>query len=122
MIVSTSRFFPLANLTEYLMSTIDGTMPLKELNSAEVRLLSTRFYALAIITSFALTSGPSEVLSVLESHTLHDSNSLLAFERNLEEIHVTGAHLEKKRTRLQTYTNISQEFYSKAGDDVTDYT
>ncbi|GJW79491.1 MAK10-like protein [Tanacetum coccineum] len=34
----------------------------------------------------------------------------LAFGRHLEEIHVTWAHLEKKRTRLQTYTNISQEF------------
>nr|GEW10374.1 S-adenosyl-L-homocysteine hydrolase [Tanacetum cinerariifolium] len=29
---------------------------------------------------------------------------------HLEEIHVTLAHLKKKRTRLQTYTNISQEF------------
>ncbi|GKB28638.1 hypothetical protein Tco_0868039 [Tanacetum coccineum] len=28
----------------------------------------------------------------------------LVFERHLEEIHVTWAHLEKKRTRLQTYT------------------
>ncbi|GJS52597.1 hypothetical protein Tco_0625959 [Tanacetum coccineum] len=39
MIVPTSRFFPSANSTEYLMSTVDVTMPLKELNSAEVRLL-----------------------------------------------------------------------------------
>ncbi|GKB82103.1 hypothetical protein Tco_0948998 [Tanacetum coccineum] len=37
MIVPSSRFFPSSNTTEYLMSTIDGTMPLKELNSAEVR-------------------------------------------------------------------------------------
>ncbi|GJT86536.1 putative ribonuclease H-like domain-containing protein [Tanacetum coccineum] len=34
----------------------------------------------------------------------------LAFGRHLEELHVTWAHLEKKRTRLQTYTNIAQEF------------
>ncbi|GKD71231.1 hypothetical protein Tco_1325321 [Tanacetum coccineum] len=33
-----------------------------------------------------------------------------AFGRHLEEIHVTWAHLEKKQTRLRTYTNISQEF------------
>ncbi|GJX78901.1 hypothetical protein Tco_0327050 [Tanacetum coccineum] len=33
-----------------------------------------------------------------------------AFGRHLEEIHVTWAHLEKKRTRLRTYTNIAQEF------------
>ncbi|GJW75635.1 hypothetical protein Tco_0135005 [Tanacetum coccineum] len=30
--------------------------------------------------------------------------------RHLEEIHVTYAHLEKKRTRLRTCTNIAQEF------------
>ncbi|GJT10661.1 putative reverse transcriptase domain-containing protein [Tanacetum coccineum] len=34
----------------------------------------------------------------------------LTFGRHLEEIHVTWAHLEKKWTRLRTYTNISQEF------------
>ncbi|GKC67893.1 hypothetical protein Tco_1100491, partial [Tanacetum coccineum] len=33
-----------------------------------------------------------------------------AFGRHLEEIHVTWAHLEKKQTRLRTYTNIPQEF------------
>ncbi|GKC37381.1 hypothetical protein Tco_1049765, partial [Tanacetum coccineum] len=51
-------------------------MPPKGLNSAGVRLLSASFYVLAIIASFALTLGPSEVLSVRESHDLHDSNSL----------------------------------------------
>ncbi|GJX42241.1 retrovirus-related pol polyprotein from transposon TNT 1-94 [Tanacetum coccineum] len=33
-----------------------------------------------------------------------------AFGRHLEEIHVTWAHLEKKRTILRTYINIAQEF------------
>ncbi|GJV77042.1 putative nucleotidyltransferase, ribonuclease H [Tanacetum coccineum] len=33
-----------------------------------------------------------------------------AFGRHLEELHVTWTHLEKKQTRLQTYTNIDQEF------------
>nr|GEV42528.1 reverse transcriptase domain-containing protein [Tanacetum cinerariifolium] len=75
MIVPTSRFFLSANSTEYLVSTVDGTMSLKELNSTKVRLLSSRFYVLTIITSLALTSGPSEVLSVRESHNLCDSNS-----------------------------------------------
>ncbi|GKD53966.1 hypothetical protein Tco_1287353, partial [Tanacetum coccineum] len=75
MIVPTSRFFPSANSTEYLVSTVDGKMPLKELNSVEVRLLSTRFHVLAIILSFTSTSGPSKVLSVRESHNLCDSNS-----------------------------------------------
>nr|GEX54473.1 hypothetical protein [Tanacetum cinerariifolium] len=34
----------------------------------------------------------------------------IAFGRHLEEIHVTWAHLEKKPTRLRTYTNISQDY------------
>ncbi|GKD13083.1 hypothetical protein Tco_1197490 [Tanacetum coccineum] len=34
----------------------------------------------------------------------------LAFGRHLEEIHVNWAHLEKKRTRLRTYNNISQDY------------
>ncbi|GKB39292.1 hypothetical protein Tco_0884234 [Tanacetum coccineum] len=33
-----------------------------------------------------------------------------SFGRHLEELHVTWSHLEKKQTRLQTYTNIDQEF------------
>ncbi|GJW89022.1 hypothetical protein Tco_0164362 [Tanacetum coccineum] len=74
MIVSTSMIFLSAISTEYLVSTVDGTMLLKELNSAEVRLLSTRFHVLAIIMSFASNSGPSKVLSIRESHNLRDSN------------------------------------------------
>ncbi|GJV02280.1 hypothetical protein Tco_1335849 [Tanacetum coccineum] len=65
-----------ANSTEYLMSTVDGTVPLKGLILADARFLSVRFHVLAIIMSFALASGPSEVLLVRESHHLHDSNSL----------------------------------------------
>ncbi|GJZ28669.1 hypothetical protein Tco_0573316 [Tanacetum coccineum] len=34
----------------------------------------------------------------------------LSFGRHLKELHVTLTHLEKKRTRLRTYTNIDQEF------------
>ncbi|GKF29972.1 hypothetical protein Tco_0096314 [Tanacetum coccineum] len=34
----------------------------------------------------------------------------LALGRHLEEIHMTWAHLEKKWTRLRTYTNISQDY------------
>ncbi|GJY26257.1 hypothetical protein Tco_0400983 [Tanacetum coccineum] len=33
-----------------------------------------------------------------------------AFGRHLEELHVTWAHLEKKRSRLRTYTNIYQDY------------
>ncbi|GKB08555.1 hypothetical protein Tco_0836867 [Tanacetum coccineum] len=66
MIVSTPLTFSSANFIEYLVSTVDGTKLLKELNSSNVRLLSTRFHVLALIMSFALTSGPSEVLPGLE--------------------------------------------------------
>ncbi|GJV06047.1 hypothetical protein Tco_1343703 [Tanacetum coccineum] len=66
----------LPNSTEYLVFMVDGMMLLKELNSAEVRVLSTRFHVLAIVLSFASTSGPSEVSSIRESHNLRDSNSL----------------------------------------------
>nr|GEV79758.1 hypothetical protein [Tanacetum cinerariifolium] len=37
-----------------------------------------------------------------------------SFGRHLEEIYMPWTHLEKKRTRLRTYTNISQEYAYKA--------
>ncbi|GJZ36909.1 hypothetical protein Tco_0583100 [Tanacetum coccineum] len=46
--ISIPMIFSSANSTEYLMSMVDGTMPLK---------------------------GPSIVLSIRESHNLRDSNS-----------------------------------------------
>ncbi|GJY39699.1 hypothetical protein Tco_0426063 [Tanacetum coccineum] len=33
---------------------------------------------------------------------------------HLEEIHVTWAHLEKERTRLQTYTKSKKKYYSQS--------
>ncbi|GJZ47845.1 hypothetical protein Tco_0601677, partial [Tanacetum coccineum] len=63
MLVSTSIILSLTISTEYLVSTVNGTMSLKGLILAEVRLLSTRFHVLALISSFALSSGPLEVLS-----------------------------------------------------------
>ncbi|GJR22897.1 hypothetical protein Tco_0971424 [Tanacetum coccineum] len=62
MIVSSPMIFLATNSTVYLVSTVDGTMLFKELNSAEMRFLLTRFHVLAIILSFALTLDPSEVL------------------------------------------------------------
>ncbi|GKC34811.1 hypothetical protein Tco_1047195, partial [Tanacetum coccineum] len=46
----------------------------------------------------------------------------LTFGRHLEEIHVTWAHLEKKRTRLRTNTKTLQDLVSEPRDDVTIYT
>ncbi|GKD31646.1 hypothetical protein Tco_1242424 [Tanacetum coccineum] len=73
--VSIPMTFPSANSIEYLVSIVDGTMSLKGQILAKVRLLSSRFHVLAIIASIALTSGPSEVTSVRESHNLHGSDS-----------------------------------------------
>ncbi|GJR08628.1 MAK10-like protein [Tanacetum coccineum] len=46
----------------------------------------------------------------------------LAFGRHLDEIHVTWAHLEKKRQDYEPTPTSLKNFYSKAGDGVTDYT
>ncbi|GJR13788.1 hypothetical protein Tco_0796440 [Tanacetum coccineum] len=75
MMVSIPKTFSSANSTEYLVSTVDGTVLLKGLILTGVRLLSTRFHVLVIIASIALTSGASEVSLVRESHNLRDSNS-----------------------------------------------
>ncbi|GJZ67209.1 hypothetical protein Tco_0630449 [Tanacetum coccineum] len=52
-----------------------------------------------------------------KTHLLEDKQfpSVGVFDEveGMEEIHVTWAHLEKKLTRLRTYTNISQEFLLK---------
>nr|GEW44382.1 MAK10-like protein [Tanacetum cinerariifolium] len=48
------------------------------------------------------------------------TSRFLALGWHLEEIHVTWAHLEKKQTRLQTYTKIQQEvLFSERGDGIT---
>ncbi|GJT67389.1 retrovirus-related pol polyprotein from transposon TNT 1-94 [Tanacetum coccineum] len=47
---------------------------------------------------------------VARLESIRNDEVYFAFGRHLEEIYVTWAHLEKKRTRLQTYTNIAQEF------------
>ncbi|GJW91371.1 hypothetical protein Tco_0168924 [Tanacetum coccineum] len=44
-------------------------------------------------------------------------DEVFSFGKHLEEIHMTWAHLEKKQTRLQTYTNIAH-----TGDGVTNTT
>ncbi|GJT01953.1 hypothetical protein Tco_0823122 [Tanacetum coccineum] len=46
----------------------------------------------------------------LSQNDLMNKIRYFSFGRHLEELHVTWAHLEKKRTRLRTYTNIDQEF------------
>ncbi|GKE04676.1 hypothetical protein Tco_1396694 [Tanacetum coccineum] len=63
MIVSTRMTFSSATSTEYLVYTVEGTMPHKGLILADARLLSARFYVLAITASLVLTPGPSGVLS-----------------------------------------------------------
>ncbi|GKF78788.1 hypothetical protein Tco_0234356 [Tanacetum coccineum] len=45
----------------------------------------------------------------------------LALGWHLEEIHLTLAHLEKKRTRLRLYTKIHEEKHSEHGDGISNY-
>ncbi|GJX70431.1 hypothetical protein Tco_0307602 [Tanacetum coccineum] len=59
----------------------------------------------------------SDSIKTTRAKTIEHITSLIAkmmryfsFGRHLEELHVTWAHLEKKQTRLRTYTNIDQEF------------
>ncbi|GJT14474.1 hypothetical protein Tco_0861516 [Tanacetum coccineum] len=120
MMVSIPMTFSSANSTEYLVSTVDRMMPLKELNSMKVRLLSTRFYVLVIISSFALTSGPSEVLSIRESHKSRDSISLKVkyIEGNLLDDHVSMikhfSRLEVEHFNLQLkYQDLKERFGNK---------
>ncbi|GKA18048.1 hypothetical protein Tco_0697885 [Tanacetum coccineum] len=54
--------------------------------------------------------APIEVEPQTIGVLIHRLMRNLAFGRHLEEIHVTWVHLEKKRTRLRTYTNISQDY------------
>ncbi|GJS91430.1 reverse transcriptase domain-containing protein [Tanacetum coccineum] len=82
--------FPSAGSMVYLVSKALGTMSLRRLNSADVGLLSTRFYVLAIIASFALTSGPLEVSSVQESTNLH--NSKLLKDKSIEGNLLISSH------------------------------
>ncbi|GJZ67091.1 putative reverse transcriptase domain-containing protein [Tanacetum coccineum] len=79
-----------ANFVVDLVSSAVGTMSLRWLNFADVRLLSTRFYVLAVIASFALTSGPLEVLSVQESHHLH--NYILLNDKSIEGNLLVSSH------------------------------
>ncbi|GJT22558.1 hypothetical protein Tco_0892495 [Tanacetum coccineum] len=67
-----------------------------------VVLMKSLLQILSFLMSFAfsLFSPPQEEHHLLDGH--HD-------HWHFEELQVTWAHLEKKRTRLRTYTNISQD-------------
>ncbi|GKA08732.1 hypothetical protein Tco_0688063 [Tanacetum coccineum] len=75
-IVSVPIIFTSTNSVVDLVSKAVGTMSLKRLNFADVRLLSARFYVLVVIVSFALTSCPDEILLAQEYPNLHNSNLL----------------------------------------------
>ncbi|GJU28444.1 MAK10-like protein [Tanacetum coccineum] len=61
-----------------------------------------------------MTFGESIALEIQFDLTIELlSRVKLAFERHLEEIHVTWAHLEKKRTRLRTNTKTFEHLCSQ---------
>ncbi|GKB14117.1 retrovirus-related pol polyprotein from transposon TNT 1-94 [Tanacetum coccineum] len=51
-----------------------------------------------------------EELNQFIANDVWELRRYFSFGGHLEELHMTWAHLEKKRTRLRTYTNIAQEF------------
>nr|GEU32765.1 ribonuclease H-like domain-containing protein [Tanacetum cinerariifolium] len=60
----------------------------------------------------ATIEGPT--IKYLDTFPTRDEptyHKYFSFGGHLEELHVTWAHLEKKRTRLRTYTNISQDYF-----------
>ncbi|GJX73886.1 putative reverse transcriptase domain-containing protein [Tanacetum coccineum] len=56
-----------------------------------------------------IVGGHGVPVSIILNRDGRFTSRYLSFGRHLEELHVTWAHLEKKRTRLRTYTNIYQE-------------
>ncbi|GKD54661.1 hypothetical protein Tco_1288048 [Tanacetum coccineum] len=56
----------------------------------------------------------------LHDHHDHDpSHWYFSFGRHLDELHVTLAHLEKKLTRLRTYTHSTKKYYSQNVETVS---
>ncbi|GJZ20410.1 hypothetical protein Tco_0557000 [Tanacetum coccineum] len=107
--------FSSANSTKYLVYTVDGMMPLKGLNSVDVRLLLDRFYILVIIASFALTSGSSEVSLERDSHDLHDSNSLKGPMESPQALSGTST-LQRDSTYLSPFHDMAQNMDSDGID------
>ncbi|GJW22536.1 hypothetical protein Tco_0033158 [Tanacetum coccineum] len=75
-------------------------------NLSLLRLAFTKLSLGSSLGTSTLTGGGLEDLMV----GLDIDEVYFAFGRHLEELHVTWAHLEKKQTRLRTYTNISQDY------------
>nr|GFB02963.1 putative reverse transcriptase domain-containing protein [Tanacetum cinerariifolium] len=88
MLVSTSIIFPLANLTEYLVSTVDGMMLLNELNSSKQKLCSAPILALPegsgkfVVYCDATHKGLGAVLMQKEKVIAYASRQLKVYEKN----------------------------------------
>ncbi|GJU47599.1 gag-pol polyprotein [Tanacetum coccineum] len=97
MIVSTSMIFSLVNSTKYLVSTIDGTMPLKELNSAEEARfgLSAKGMVFLYAKVFQVSNLPLRLLSCYRNGcptiSTHMANSLVVIA--LHSARSSGAQL-----------------------------
>ncbi|GJY01635.1 hypothetical protein Tco_0359787, partial [Tanacetum coccineum] len=84
-------------------------------------ILGGRFNQLSHVSS-SLLRKPGEYY--FGSIGIHGSIHLMknwgrTFGWHLEDLHVTWAHLEKKRTRLRLYTKIHEEKHSECGDGVS---
>ncbi|GKC96903.1 hypothetical protein Tco_1162345 [Tanacetum coccineum] len=63
---------------------------------------------------YAMTGRKAHLLEDKQIPSVGVFDEILALGRHLEEIHVTWAHLEKKRTRLRTYTKSMKKYYFRA--------
>nr|GEW98435.1 hypothetical protein [Tanacetum cinerariifolium] len=74
------------------------------------------------LTQFGLWEANRYLLRLNRYHQTVMAKPLAALGWHLEEIHVTWAHLKKKRTRLRLYTIYLEEtVHTKRGDGVTDF-
>ncbi|GJU15659.1 hypothetical protein Tco_1143625 [Tanacetum coccineum] len=101
-----------ANLMVRSQMRLPNIVPYGELNGVPVALVA-RFGVLSKSADRILVSHGGRKAHLLEDKQI-PSVKVLALEWHLEEIHVTWAHLEKKRTRLRTYTKSLKESCSQS--------
>ncbi|GKB10431.1 hypothetical protein Tco_0844354 [Tanacetum coccineum] len=105
MIVSTSRFFLSANSTEYLVSTVDGMMPLKELNSAEVfeqlmarsgiDLKMAKILSFKLYVSRCRDRSSSSTSALPQEFEIGESSHKTSLKRHEEQIEEILNHLDE---------------------------
>ncbi|GKB49092.1 MAK10-like protein [Tanacetum coccineum] len=77
--------------------------------------LLSNMSALSSRASFSMFDASKLItLTTLYPDDFMDSDRYFSFGRHLDELHVTWAHLEKKRTRLRTNTKTLEDLCSQS--------